>query len=168
MTLSFEVEMRARQAHIDLLNRYAHAMDHRNWPAMMALFTPDGAFGAHRVEDGEILGTLRIKGPDKMVAFFAPLIESMAATHYLVSNHMLELAADGASATGACHYRAHHAGKGERAHLFEESLGRFEFETVRVGGEWKLTWLEEVNMVTLGSAEAWGATPDHSVFTDPE
>jgi hypothetical protein len=165
MTISFEDEMRARQAHVDLMNRYAHAMDHRDWPAMKALFTPDAEFGARRVENGHVVESLLIEGPEKTVNFFAPLIESMAASHYLISNHMLELAADGASASGACHYRAYHAGKGERAHLFEESLGRFEFRTVRAGGGWKLTWLEEVNMITLGSADAWGATPDMSVFT---
>jgi hypothetical protein len=162
---SLEAEAAVRQAHIDLMNRYALAMDTRDWAGMRDLFAPDAVFAARRVVDGEAVESLSIDGPDKTIGFFKPLIESMAATHYLVSNHMLEPSADGTAASGGCHYRAYHAGKGERSHLFEESIGRFEFRTVRTGQGWKLAWLEEVNMITLGSAEAWGAQPDMSVFT---
>src|SRR6516165_6957639 len=99
MPTSFEAELAARLAHIDLINRYALAMDTRDWPAMRALFTDEAVFAARKVVDGKVVEQLAIEGPDKTVNFFRPLIESMTATHYIASNHMLELAADGASAS---------------------------------------------------------------------
>ena len=55
--------------------------------------------------------------------------------------------------------RAHHVGNRERSHLFEESLGRFDFETVKHGGQWKIRRMEENIMVMLGTADAFPPAP---------
>jgi SnoaL-like domain len=165
MPTTFETETAARQAHIDLLNRYAHAADGRNWPALAALFTEDGIFAARRLPGGgaaEQLSEepdLSIEGPDKIVKFISTMLDTMRATHYMFSNYMVDVAAGGASAAASCYFRAYHVGKDERAHLYEESLGRFDLKTVRLGTQWKIRWMQESNMISLGTQEAWGAHP---------
>lgn len=160
MAIAFEREARARQAHIDLLNRYAEAMDTRDWSAMKALYTEDASFGARRIlVDGTTTERMEIAGPDKFVPFFATMLETMQASHYALSNHRFDIAEDGTTASASCYFRAYHTGKDDRAHLYEESLGRFNLTSVQVGGEWKIGWMEEVNMISLGTQEAWGAHP---------
>jgi len=158
--MSGTLEADARQAHVDLFNRYAHALDGRDWGALAALFTEDASFSFARslgFGTGEAEQAL-IEGRDQLVAMIRGAIESMSATHHLLSNHVLDV--DGASAAASCYFRAYHAGKGERAHLFEESLGRFDFETVRVGPDWKIRRMHENIMIMLGSADAFGVTPE--------
>jgi hypothetical protein len=150
-----------RQAHVDLLNRYAHALDSRNWPALAALFTTDAVFAAKRllgVGAGEA-DAFSLDGRDKIVETIARIIESLSATHHLMSNHVADIGSDTGSADASCYFRAYHAGKGARAHLFEESLGRFDLKTVRVGSEWKIQRMEETIMIMLGTVEAFGASP---------
>jgi hypothetical protein len=69
----------------------------------------------------------------------------------------VNLAADGNSAKSSCYLRAHHVGNRERAHLFEESLGRFDFETVRNGETWQIAKMEENIFIMLGTAEAFAS-----------
>jgi hypothetical protein len=156
-----EIEIAARQAQIDLLNRYAHSMDSRNWPALGALFTDDGVFAARRVlaSGGEATEPLSLHGPNKVVKFISTMMDTMRATHYMLSNYVVDLDPSGTSAAVSCYFRAYHIGKDERAHLFEESLGRFDLTTVRLGSQWKIKWMQESNMISLGTEEAWGAKP---------
>jgi hypothetical protein len=81
----------------------------------------------------------------------------------MLSNHMVELAPDGRSARSSCYLRAHHVGDKERAHLFEESLGRFDFETVLEEGIWKITRMDENIFVILGTQDAFPPPEDHAV-----
>ena len=151
-----------RQAHVDLLNRYAHALDGRDWTALAALFTEDAAFSFARslgFGEGETDKAL-IEGRDALVAMISASIESLSATHHLLSNHVVDV--DGETARASCYFRAYHAGKGERAHLFEESLGRFDLVTVRVGDGWKIRRMHEAIMIMLGTADAFGASPELS------
>lgn len=164
MTTSIETQISAHQANVDLLNRYAHAMDNRTWPALAALFTEDGVFSARRLPHSGATNLpqepdLSLKGPAKISQFMGAMLDTMRATHYLLSNYVIDLDSDGNKAAGSCYFRAYHVGKDERAHLHEESLGRFDMTTVRAGSQWKFTWLEEKNMISLGTQEAWGAHP---------
>lgn len=163
MPTTFETDTAVRHAHIDLLNRYAHAMDGRNWPALAALFTEDGIFAARRIPfSGAQLPEgpdMSLEGPDRIVKFISAMLDTMRATHYMLSNHVVDVDSGGASAAASCYFRAYHIGKDERAHLYEESLGRFDLKTVRLGSQWKIRWMQESNMISLGTQEAWGAHP---------
>jgi hypothetical protein len=161
MPTALETETAARLTQIDLLNRYAHAMDGRNWPALAALFTEDGILAARYVHfsGGPTTEPLSVQGPEKIVKFLSTMLDTMRATHYMMSNYVVDIDPSGASATVSCYFRAYHAGKDERAHLFEESLGRFDLTTARTGSQWKIRWLQESNMISLGTQEAWGAHP---------
>ena len=150
-----------RQAHIDLLNRYAHALDKRDWPAMTALFTADVVFGAKRLLGhgaGEA-DAFALEGRETVVGTISKIIDSLSATHHLISNHVVDLAPDGNTAEASCYFRAYHAGGGDRAHLFEESLGRFDLKTVQVGADWKIRRMDETIMIMLGTVEAFGVGP---------
>jgi 3-phenylpropionate/cinnamic acid dioxygenase small subunit len=151
-----------RQAHIDLLNRYAHALDGRNWEALADLFTQDASFSFARslgFGAGETDEAL-IEGREQLVGMIRGSIESLSATHHLLSNHVVDV--DGSSATASCYFRAYHAGKDERAHLFEESLGRFDVATVRLPSGWKIRRMHENIMIMLGTADAFGVSPELS------
>ena len=159
MSGTFDSDATVRQAHIDLFNRYAHALDGRDWDALARLFTGDASFSFARslgFGAGEA-DKASIEGRDQLVAMIRGAIESMSATHHLLSNHVVD--AEGESASASCYFRAYHAGQGERAHLFEESLGRFDIATVRVGADWRIRRMHENIMIMLGSADAFGVTP---------
>ncbi len=158
MANDFEASLIVREAHIDLFNRYADALDQRNWPTLTSLFTEDSAFGYSRslgFDAGEAEHDL-FEGRDNIVATISRLIESLSATHHFMSNYVVDADPGGNSARASAYFRAYHAGKGARAHLFEESLGRFDLETVRIRSEWKIRRMHEVIMIMLGTSDAFG------------
>jgi 3-phenylpropionate/cinnamic acid dioxygenase small subunit len=162
MAGTFETNAAIRQAHIDLFNRYAHALDGRDWAALAELFTDDASFSFARslgFGAGETDKAL-IEGRGQLVAMIRGSIESLSATHHLLSNHVVDI--NGDSAAASCYFRAYHAGKGERADLFEESLGRFDVTTVRIGSEWKIRRMHENIMIMLGTPDAFGVSPEVS------
>jgi len=146
-----------RQAHIDLMNSYAHALDTRDWDLFVSLFTPDVHFMARQYLENAVPGPdfQSTRGRDDLVAFIRKTWDGLSATHHMLSNHVVNLGEDGRSATASCYLRAHHVGNRERSHLFEESLGRFDFHTVRDPDGWKIRQMEENIFVMLGTAEAF-------------
>jgi 3-phenylpropionate/cinnamic acid dioxygenase small subunit len=148
----FEVQ----QDHIDLMNRYAHALDVRDWALLASLFTEDCSFRAREIREGVAEpDNTAMDGRDMLVATLRTIWDGLSATHHMLSNYVVEPAADGETARASCYLRAHHVGNRERAHLFEESLGRFDFETVREAGGWKIRHMADNLFVSLGTAEAF-------------
>lgn len=146
-----------RQAHIDLMNDYAQALDMRDWGLLRSLFTDDAQFSAlHHLEnsvpDEPFMET---EGGDAFVGFIRSAWDGLSATHHFLSNHVVTPGADGTTAEGSCYVRAHHVGNRERADLFEESLARFDFRTVLEDGRWKLRWFRECMFIMLGTADAF-------------
>jgi hypothetical protein len=160
MSSKFEAEIGPRLAHMDLLSRYARAMDTRDWPGMRALFTDDARFGARMIIEGETAHEIELGTPDEAIKFIGGVVSTTAASHYLVSNHLLELDPGGQSATAYCYIRAYHLGRGEKANLWEESIGYFDLKTVLVGDEWKIRWMRENNTITAGTRDVFGAVPE--------
>jgi len=151
-----------QQDHIDLMNRYAHALDLRDWDLLASLFTEDAGFRARVILEGGVpdADNTAVDGRDALVATLRAIWDGLSATHHMLSNYAVEAAADGTTAKAPCYLRAHHVGNRERGHLFEESLGRFDFETVREEDGWKIRWMEENLFVMLGTAEAFAPPPD--------
>lgn len=145
------------QANIDLMNRYAHALDTRDWELFATLFTEDTEFAARQWEEGAVPGPdfMNVKGCRELTETLQKTWEGLSATHHLLSNYVVDLAPDGASAKATCYMRAHHVGNRERSHLFEESLGRFDLETVKQADGWKIARMEENIFIMLGTAEAF-------------
>jgi hypothetical protein len=159
MPAKFDADVRL--AHIDLLNRYADALDTRDWPALKELYTEDAVFSARRLlgVGGPEADAFAIEGRDKLVATIGAIIDTLSGTHHFLSNYVVDVEAGGAAATVSCYLRAYHAGAGPRAHLFEESLGRFDLKTVRIGAAWKIREMQETVMIMLGTPEAFGVGP---------
>ena len=149
------------QANVDLMNAYAHALDTRDWALFTSLFTADTSFAMREWADNAAPGewAFEIKGRDALVANIRGIWDGLSATHHFLSNYVVDPAADGMSARASCYLRAHHVGNRERSHLFEESLGRFDFETVCDGGAWKIRRMEENIFIMLGTADAFAGPP---------
>ena len=153
--------MDARQANIDLMNRYAHALDVRDWDLFASLFTEDAKFHARQYLENAVPGEdfLVQSGRDTIVSSIRTIWEGLSATHHMLSNYVVELAQDAQSAETSCYLRAHHVGNRERSYLFEESLGRFDFKTVLEDGRWKISRMDENIFIMLGTEEAFAPRP---------
>jgi hypothetical protein len=149
------------QANIDLMNTYAHALDTRDWALFAAMFTDDTSFAMREWADNAVpkVWSFEITGREALVAPIKGMWDGLSATHHFLSNYVVEPARDGLSARASCYLRAHHVGNRERRHLFEESLGRFDFETVLEGGTWKIRRMEENIFIILGTADAFANPP---------
>lgn len=78
----------------ELLARYCHALDQKNWEAFQAIFLPDAildftAFGGPKGSPGELQ------------EFFTPILSSLASTQHTVSTIKIDLAGDKAAARSA-------------------------------------------------------------------
>lgn len=147
----------AFQANIDMMNAYAHALDVRDWDLFASLFTEDTEFAARQYLENSVPGEdfMLVKGRDALVATLQKTWEGLSATHHMLSNYVVNIAPDTASAEASCYMRAHHIGNRERSHLFEESMGRFDFKTVRREGGWKIRRMDENIFIMLGTADAF-------------
>ena len=152
----------AHQANIDLMNRYAHALDVRDWDLFDSLFTDDAEFYARQYLENAVPGEdfISLAGREAIASSIRTIWDGLSATHHMLSNYVVELAADGRSARTSCYLRAHHVGNRERSHLFEESLGRFDFRTVLEEDAWKISRMDENIFVILGTQDAFAPTPE--------
>ncbi|MFI9560225.1 nuclear transport factor 2 family protein [Nonomuraea endophytica] len=129
-----------------MFNRYADALDHRDWNLLEGLFTEDVTtdwFGAYQVS-----------GRAEVIAYISELIGRTARTHHLLGNYTADIHGDTAEAS--VRVRAYHVGDGERAHLFEESLAGFEASVVRTAEGWRFSRFDERLYVMLGTQEVFG------------
>lgn len=71
----------------ELLARYGHALDERDWDGFRALFTPDATldFTAFGGPSGDI---------ETMIAFLEPILAVASASHHMASNIAVDLAGD--------------------------------------------------------------------------
>lgn len=78
----------------ELLARYCHALDQKDWPAFRAVFTADcqldfTAFGGPR------------GGVQELEAFLAPVLDGLAGSQHMVSTVKIDLRGDVAQARSA-------------------------------------------------------------------
>jgi len=78
----------------ELLARYCHALDEKDWPSFRAVFSDDAlldfsAFGGPR------------GGVDDLVAFLEPILEGLASSQHTVSTIKIDLDGDAANARSA-------------------------------------------------------------------
>lgn len=135
--------MSDREEIFALFDRYADALDHRDWELLEGLFTEDVTtdwFGAYQVS-----------GRAEVVAYISDLIGRTLKTHHLLGNYTADVQGDTAEA--AVRVRAYHVGEGE---LFEESLAGFEATAVRTPEGWRFKRFDERLYVMLGTQEVFG------------
>lgn len=78
----------------EVLARYCHALDQKDWPAFRALFTEDAtldftAFGGPKGSAGEL------------EAFLTPVLEGVAGSQHMVSTVMIDIEGDRARSRSA-------------------------------------------------------------------
>lgn len=149
-------------SHTNLMNRYSEALDSCNWALLGSLFTADAVFAARMIGErgAPDVDIIELHGRDAIVGKIAAMIESLASTHHMMGNQEVTVLPDSKTASASCYFRAYHAGKGERAHLFEESLGRFDFQTRLTDSGWQIARMDENIFIMLGTPDAFGVGPD--------
>lgn len=134
-----------RDAVIDTVNRYATALDTREWGLLDQVFTADaeGEFGG---------GTLR--GLDALRSLVQGALGGCGATQHLLGNHRVELAGDRARCV--CQVRAYHAGAGRAAGGHYELLGEYRDELVRTAEGWRIARRRLRVLHEIGSRDVLG------------
>lgn len=146
------------RAHNDLLIRYCHALDTRDWDLLAKLFAEDAVFTARVQKSFGVweAEAIRLTSGAAIVRHISETWAKLSATHHMLGNILVEPAADGLAAKGSAYVRAYHVGAGERSDLFEESFARFDFETARMGAAWRIrTWDEKI-LIMLGTPAVFG------------
>jgi ketosteroid isomerase-like protein len=128
----------------DVFNRYAAALDDKRWDRLAELYTPDAT-----AEHPE--GSPPLIGPAAIVAMISSALDWLGPTLLSLTNHVAAICGDHADAS--CYVRAYHAGRGEHADEFEETLGRFSAKLVRTPNGWRFTHFVERIIAILGTTE---------------
>ena len=116
-----------RLAVIETLDRYAVALDSRDWSLLDLVFTPDatGDFGAYRCASRE-----------KIQQLVRNMLGGCGPTQHLLGVYRIEIS--GHEATSTCKVRAHHVGRGAQAQLEYECFGEYRDRLVRTPDGWRI------------------------------
>jgi hypothetical protein len=134
-----------RTAVIDTVNRYATALDSRDWAMLDEVFTPDvlGDYGA-----GVLEGREAVRG---MVRH---MLGGTGASQHLLANHRVDV--EGDTARCVCQVRAFSAGGGARAGQTYELLGEYRDRLVRTPAGWRIARREMSVHHEIGSRDVLG------------
>lgn len=116
-----------RLAILEVLTRYATALDHRDWRLLDELFAPDvlGRFGGRSY-----------RGIDAVRAMIRSMLDGCGPTQHLLSNFRIDVAGD--VARSVCSVRAFHAGLGAHAGVSYELFGEYRDELARRPEGWRV------------------------------
>lgn len=134
------VEVLAARAELaELFNRYADALDTKQWDLLEGFYADD-AVGEFRM-DAES-PPLVLNGAAAILGFARQMIGSPEiVTHHMLGNFSATV--EGGTALAKVYMRNHHAGVGPRVGQFQESLGTFSGRFTRTDDGWLCTWWEE-------------------------
>jgi hypothetical protein len=134
-----------RAAVIDTVNRYATALDARDWALLDDVFTPDavGDYGA-----GELTGREALRDMVRR------RVGGGGPSQHLLANHRVEL--DGDSARCVCQVRAFSAGAGPAAGQSYEVLGEYRDQLVRTKEGWRIARREMRIHHEIGTRDVLG------------
>ncbi|MFF0501605.1 nuclear transport factor 2 family protein [Nocardia aobensis] len=98
-----------RTAIIDFVNRYAYALDEREWATLDDVFTVDAVARYGSLRSRALVGRTAI------VASIQGYLGGCGPSQHLLRNHVVNV--EGDLATALCKARVYHYGAGPRAHL---------------------------------------------------
>jgi ketosteroid isomerase-like protein len=113
----------------DLLNRYATALDDRDWTRLATCFTPD-AVGLY----GPVLG--RRDGFAAIEQLCRGALEPLDSSHHMITNHEIEI--DGDTARARCYLQAQHTKRGTPGGDNFVIAGAYIDELVRTADGWRI------------------------------
>jgi hypothetical protein len=116
-----------RIAVIETVDRYAVALDTRDWSLLDLVFTPDatGDYGAYRCA-----------GRDEIRKLVRSMLGGCGPTQHLLGIYRIAIVGD--EATSTCKVRAHHVGRGAEAQLAYECFGEYHDRLVRTKDGWRI------------------------------
>jgi 3-phenylpropionate/cinnamic acid dioxygenase small subunit len=134
-----------RTAVIDTVNRYAAALDSRDWALLDEVFTPDavGDFGR-----GPLIGREALRDLLRRV------LGGSGPSQHLLANHRVELGGD--TARCVCQVRAFSAGAGQAAGRSYELFGEYRDQLVRTPEGWRIARREMTIRHEIGTRDVLG------------
>lgn len=124
---------------------YADVVSRRAWPELVPLFTGDAVIDLH------IAGRepMQLVGPRAVGEFIGQALSSMSFFQFVPLNSVVEMAADGASATGRLWIQEHRqfADSGR----FTQVWGRYEDRFAKVDGRWVMTYRHYRTLARTGT-----------------
>jgi hypothetical protein len=131
----------------ELMNRFADALDQKQWELLEDFFAID-AVGEFKARDPR-MQPIVITGRQNLIDFARGMIGSEElVTQHLLANFSARIEGDRAEAT--VRMRGYHAGVGRREGLFEESIGHYAGRFERTADGWRCSWWEESIYIMLG------------------
>lgn len=134
-----------RAAVIDTVNRYATALDARDWALLDEVFTPDVVCD---------LAGRRVVGREALRDVVRRALGGSGPTQHLLANHRVEL--DGDSARCVCQVRAFHAEAGPPTGATYELLGEYRDRLVRTPVGWRIAGREMAIHHEIGTRDVLG------------
>jgi SnoaL-like domain len=119
---------------LQLLDDYGDALDRRRWNSLADLFLVDAT------ADWQLVVHRSHSGRDEIVEFVRSSFDRFARTHHTMSNYMVTVAGDTASAS--CKARNYHALADPALNQYLETLGEFRIEAVRTTDGWRIAHIE--------------------------
>ena len=116
-----------RFAVIETLDRYAVALDARDWALLDRVFTADATAD---------YGDYRCTGRAQIRKLVERMLGGCGPTQHMLGVYRIELSGDEASST--CAIRAHHVGRGDQAQLVYECFGEYSDRLVRTSDGWRI------------------------------
>jgi len=145
-----------RTAVIDTVNRYATALDSRDWALLDDVFTPDAVC---RFETGELAGREALRD------LVRHTVGGGGPSQHLLGNH--HVVVEGDAAHCVCQVRAFSAGTGSAVGRSYELLGEYRDQLVRTPDGWRIARREMRIHHEIGSRDVLGARPGDAVKRKP-
>jgi hypothetical protein len=133
-----------RQSIADVFISYCDALDRKEWERLEDLFVENLTTDWYQ-------GRWTQYSRNDAITFIRSWVEPVDA-HHIIGNHVATITGDTAHAS--CKVQAHHAGKGAKAGMFEETLGEYSGHLIRASDArygWRFTHYQEVLSIVLGS-----------------
>jgi 3-phenylpropionate/cinnamic acid dioxygenase small subunit len=127
---------------VALLNRYATAVDTRDWDLLASCFTEDAT--------AELPLTGHHRGNRTIAATLRQLLGGLDSTQHIISNHVIEFV-DGEVRT-TCYFQAQHYVRGAAGGSTFTSGGRYRDRLVEANGEWRIRHRTIERMWTDGNS----------------
>ena len=139
------------QSHDDirqLIARYCWALDTLDRELFNTVFAPDATARLGR-------GTQH--GPDEMWTLIHSVLATLDLSQHLVGSQLIDLHADGATATSRCHFHAQHERASAEGGSQYVIAGRYDDQLVRTSLGWRIAHRKLTMLWTTGNAAVIGA-----------
>ena len=141
-----DMAIEAERQIIDILNRFARALDERDWSALDSILTEDAT--------GEYSGGHRPKGRNEFVRLFHSVLGGCGPSQHLLGN--IKIVIDATTAESWAYSRVMHQGAGAKSHLTFDSLGEY-YDRWRVTPDgWRIYYRRRLQTIAIGSPEVLG------------